>query len=79
MTTQEIRAMLTAIARQYAKGDIFNPAKGAWIDIDHYIRRYNEEPAKDKVVDEMFANIDDIKTRQGIQYLDAKKRNWVKL
>jgi murein DD-endopeptidase MepM/ murein hydrolase activator NlpD len=78
METQEIKVMLTAIARQYNKGDIFNPKKGAWIDIDHYVKMYKDTPQKDLVIDRLYANIDDIKVKQGINLLDARTRNWRK-
>jgi hypothetical protein len=78
MTDKEIKVMLTAIARQYNKGDIFDPKKGAWIDIDHYVRMYKDTPQKDLVIDRLYANIDDIKVKQGINLLDARTRNWRK-
>jgi murein DD-endopeptidase MepM/ murein hydrolase activator NlpD len=78
MTDKEIKVMLTAIARQYNKGDIFDPKKGSWIDIDHYVRMYKDTPQKDLVIDRLYANIDDIKVKQGINLLDARTRNWRK-
>jgi murein DD-endopeptidase MepM/ murein hydrolase activator NlpD len=78
MTDKEIKVMLTAIARQYNKGDIFDPKKGAWIDIDHYVTMYKNTPQKDLVIDRLYANIDDIKVKQGINLLDARTRNWRK-
>jgi hypothetical protein len=78
MTDKEIKIMLTAIARQYNKGDIFDPKKGAWIDIDHYVRMYKDTPQKDLVIDRLYANVDDIKVKQGINLLDARTRNWRK-
>jgi hypothetical protein len=76
MTDQEIKVMLTAITRQYNRGDIFNPSKGDWIDIDHYLRLYKNTPQKDIVIDTLFQNIDDIKRKQGIPKYNAKTRNW---
>jgi hypothetical protein len=78
MTDKEIKVMLTAIARQYNKGDIFDPKKGSWIDIDHYVRMYKETPQKDLVIDRLYTNIDDIKVKEGINLLDARTRNWRK-
>lgn len=78
METKDIRAMITAIARQYNKGDIFDPSKGAWIDVNFYVALYKNTPEKDIVIDKLYANIDDIKVKQGINLLDAKIRNWRK-
>lgn len=76
MSDNEIKIMLTAITRQYNRGDIFNPNNGAWIDINHYLDLYKRTPEKDIVIDTLFQNIDDIKRNQGISKYNAKTRNW---
>jgi hypothetical protein len=72
------RENFVSIARKYNRGDFeSDTSKPNHINIDHYYNLYLQNPNNfESIIDSLFQNIADLKTKQGIKTFNAEKLRW---